>query len=71
MKKIILILLILIAISIPFVFWYISIWANDNALFSDKMFITGLFSTFHVFLSGIIVAIYIYSDESGKNLRKS
>ena len=60
MKKIILILLSLIAISIPFIFWYISIWTNDNALFNDKMFITGLLSTFHIIL--LMMVIFIYGE---------
>ena len=66
-------LLTLIVVSIPLIFWYISIWSNEVTTFSDKMFVTGFLSAFHVILSGMIVGmIYTYIDNTGNtgNSRK-
>lgn len=71
MKRIISILLVIITISIPFVFWYISIWTNEITNVSDKLFASGLLSAFHIVLSGMAVAmIYSYIDESQKQTKK-
>lgn len=70
MKRIISILLALITISIPFIFWYISIWVNETTLINDKLFESGLLSAFHIVLSVMAVAmIYSYTD-STNNSRK-